>query len=180
MAPQESFLRSSTGGLLLGASVLAALAIPASAPMFAVAVAVAGEPAWFRPAWIAADVAGLLAGMRVWRLRPSVHGGRLLALDESPAARAAVRLQLADSIDAALDVLAQERVQARDLERLAAALRHAGARFWHELPERQGDVYALVARHVPPEVASVVAGLLLEGAGRKERSSDALHSKRVR
>lgn len=160
-------MRSSTGGLVLGASVLAALAVPAAAPMFAAAVAGAEEPAWFRPAWIAADVVGLLAGMRVWRLRPSAHGGRLLSLDESPAARAAVRLQLADSIDAALDVLAQERVQARDLERLAAALRHAGARFWHELPERQGDVYALVARHVPPEVASVVTGLLLEGAGRR-------------
>ncbi|MDI6712390.1 MAG: hypothetical protein QMD96_04040, partial [Anaerosomatales bacterium] len=69
IAPRESFLRSSTGGLVLGASVLAALAIPAAAPMFAAAVAGAGEPAWFRSAWIAADAVGLLAGMRVWRLR---------------------------------------------------------------------------------------------------------------
>lgn len=151
----------------MGASVLAALAIPAAAPMLAAAVAGAGEPAWFRPAWVAAEVVGLLAGMRVWRLRPSAHGGRLLSLDESPAARAAVGLQLADSLDAALDVLARERVQVRDLDRLAAALRHAGARFWHELPERQGDVYALVAHHVPHEVAAVVTGLLLEGAGRR-------------
>lgn len=152
---------------MLGASVLAALVLPGAAPWFAAAIVGEGEPAWFRPTWIAAEALGLLAGMRVWRLRPSAHAGRLLSLDESPAARAAVRLQLADSMDAALDVLAQERVQVRDLERLAPALRHAGVRFWHELPERQGDVYALVAQHVPPDAASVVTGLLLEGAARK-------------
>lgn len=151
---------------MLGGCVLVALAAPMAAEALAPQVG-AGVSGWFRPAWIAADALGLLVGMRVWRLRPGAHGGRLFALDESPATRAAVGLQLADSLEGALDVLARERVRVRDLERLDAALRHAAARFWHEMPERQGDLYALVASHVPPDVASAVTGVLLEGAGRR-------------
>lgn len=156
--------------------MLVALAVPSSAAAIVAQVGMA-VPGWFRPAWIAADAIGLLVGMRAWRLRPGAYGGSLLALDESPATRAAVGLQLADSLEGALDVLARERVRVRDLERLDTALRHAAARFWHEMPERQGDLYALVASHVPPEVASIVTGVLLEGAGRR---SPATPSSRTR
>ncbi|MCX8007219.1 MAG: hypothetical protein N3B11_03780 [Coriobacteriia bacterium] len=167
IAPRESFLRSSGGGLVLGVCVLAALATPAAASALAGAAGPGVQPAWFRPAWIAAETVGLLAGMRAWRLAAVVRTGRWSSLSETPAARAATRMGLADSLDAALDALAETRMSARDLDQLAPALRHLGARFWHQLPERQGDLYALVARHVPPEAAAVVTGLLLEGAGRR-------------
>lgn len=162
IAPRESFARTPGGGAVAGACVLVALLGPPSAAALA-----GGGPWWFRPTWIGAEAVGLLAGMRVWRMRPGLLGRRGLAFDESPASRAAVGMQLADSLDAALDVLARERVGVRDLERLTPALKHVAARFWHQMPERHGDLYALVASHVEPKVAAIVTGVLLDGAGRR-------------
>jgi hypothetical protein len=93
--------------------------------------------------------------------------GRLFTFDESPVSRAESAIPLAGSLEAALDVLAREKVAQRDVTRLAPVIRHLGARFFHQLPEKSSDVYALVARSVPAAVAADVTGLLLEGAGRK-------------
>jgi hypothetical protein len=112
-------------------------------------------------------VAGLLVGMRVWRMRLFAPNAGLFSLDESPVSRAESELPLADSLAGALDVLAREKVAQRDVARMAAVIRRVGARYFHQLPEKQGEVYTLVARQLPPAVAADVTGLLLEGAGRK-------------
>ncbi|MDI6901576.1 MAG: hypothetical protein QMC79_07800 [Anaerosomatales bacterium] len=171
VAPRDSFLRSVPGGMVLAACVLVALVGPPS--MLGVARSASGalgdgiDPALYRALWLGLATLGLLAGMRVWRMRPGGRGGRLFALDESPSGRAAAELPLADSLEAALDVLSRERVTMRDVPRLAETIRHAGARFFHQMPERQSELYALVTRHAPTEVAAEVTGLLLEGAGRR-------------
>lgn len=164
VAPRESFLRSTTGGLILAACVLVALLAP---PLVAGAVPGGSDPALYRMLWVALVAAGLLAGVRVWRMRPLSSGGRGFTLDESPVSRAEAALPLADSLEDALDVLGREKVTARDVARLSRALKHTGSRYFHQLPEKQSEVYTLVARSVPREVAAEVTGLLLEGVGRK-------------
>lgn len=162
IAPRESFARTPAGGAVIGAGLLIALVGPAW-----VAAVVPGAPWWFRPGWVATETLGLLAGLRVWRIPSLFRSGRWFSLDESPASRAALGIQLADSLDAALDVLARERIRVHDVERLTPALMRAGSRFWYELPERHGDVYVLVASHVEPQVAAAVTGVLLDGACRR-------------
>ena len=171
VAPRSSALRTAPGGMLLAGCVLVALAGPSL-----IAGLLVGDGAWpasfgpgaFRALWLGLEVAGLLAGMRVWRMRLFSGGGaRVFSLDESPVSRAEAEVPLAGSLADALDVLAREKVTARDLTRLAPVLKRCGARYFHQLPEKQGEVYALVARHVPPVIAADVTGLLLEGAGRK-------------
>lgn len=170
IAGRDSFLRSAVGGIVLAGCVLVAL----GGPTILAALADRGsglpgglDPALYRSAWIALVVTGLLGGMRAWRMRPFGTGGRWFSLDESPVSRAEAELPLADSLQDALDVLGREKVTVRDVPRLASLLRRLGARYFHQLPEKQGEVYALVARSVPREVAAEVTGLLLEGAGRK-------------
>lgn len=171
VAPRSSLLRTAPGGILLAGCVLVALIGPSL-----LGGLVAGGGAWpaglgagaFRALWVALEVAGLLAGMRVWRMRFFSGGGaRVFSLDESPVSRAEAEIPLAASLADALDVLAREKVSARDVARLAPALKRCAARFFHQLPEKQSEVYTLVAQHLPPAVAAEVTGLLLAGAGRK-------------
>jgi len=171
VAPRTSFLRTAPGGILLAGCVLTALVGPSLAG--GLAAAKAGWPAGlgagtYRALWVALEVAGLLLGMRVWRMRLFAGGGRgMFSLDESPVSRAEAEIPLAASLADALDVLAREKVSVRDVARLAPALKRCAARYFHQLPEKQGEVYALVAQHLPPAVAAEVTGLLLAGAGRK-------------
>ncbi|MDO8881207.1 MAG: hypothetical protein Q7W44_10505 [Coriobacteriia bacterium] len=165
VAPGGSFLRSATGGIILAGCVLVALFAP---PLLAGAIASGGlDPALYRALWLVLVAFGLLLGMRAWRMRLRRGGLRGFTLDESPVSRAEAGLPLADSLEDALDVLGREKVTARDMPQLAGGLRRVGSRFFHQLPERSSEVYALVARHVPTAVAADVTGLLLEGAGRK-------------
>ncbi len=162
IAPRESILRSATGGIVLAACVLAALFGPS------VARALPGAPettALGRALHLGLVAAGLLVGVRVWRMRLSGRGG-LLSLDESPGSRAEALIPLADSLEMVLDVLGRERCTARDLPRLAPLLKRAGLRYSHQMPAKPSEVYALVARFAPAEIAGDVTGLLLEGAGR--------------
>lgn len=171
VAPRASILRTAPGGMLLAGCVLVALA----GPSLLAGVLARGRdwPASFGPVayhalWVALEVAGLLAGMRVWRMRLFSGGGLgVFGLDESPVSRAEAELPLAASLTDVLDVLAREKVTARDISGLATVLKRCGARHFHQLPEKQSEVYALVARHVPPAIAADVTGLLLQGAGRK-------------
>lgn len=175
VAPRESILRSRGGGLLLSASVLTALAMP---PMLAQMVSAGTIGAWpaglgadaYRTLWVALATAGLLTGLRAWRMRFGRGIAGAFALDESPAGRAQGQLPLADSLHAALDVLARETPTERDIGRLADAIRAVSSRFWHQLPEKDGEVYNLVRGHVPPAVAADVTRLLLEGAQRRPRA----------
>lgn len=171
VAPRASLLRTPPGGMLLAGCVLVALAGPS---LLADVITKGGDwpggfgPGDFRALWVALEVAGLLAGMRVWRMRLFSGGGLgVFGLDESPVSRAEAELPLAASLTDALDVLAREKVTARDVARLATVLKRCGARHFHQLPEKQSELYALVARHVPPAIAADVTGLLLQGAGRK-------------
>lgn len=171
VAPRSSLLRTAPGGILLAGCVLVALFGPSL--LGELVTARVGWPAGlgagtFRVLWVALEVAGLLLGIRVWRMRLFASGGRgVFSLDESPVSRAEAGIPLAASLDDALAVLAREKVSARDVERLAPALKRCAARFFHQLPEKQSEVYALVADHLPPAVAAEVTGLLLAGAGRK-------------
>lgn len=167
---RDSFLRSVPGGIVLAACVLVTLFGPTS--LASVLKATEAWPAGVSPeaynaGWIALAAAGLLVGMRVWRMRLFSPEAGLLRLDESPVSRAESELPLAASLAEALDVLAREKVTARDVARMEAHLRRVGTRYFHQLPEKQGDVYALVARQLPPGVAADVTGLLLAGAGRR-------------
>ncbi|MBF4509296.1 MAG: hypothetical protein ISP10_02275 [Aeromicrobium sp.] len=171
VAPRDSMLRTAPGGAVLAGCVLIALGGP---PVLAGFVGDAEAGSWvaaggglYHTLWVTLVAAGLLGGMRVWRMRPSGGGRRLFSLDESPVGRAAAQLPLADSLEDALDVLAREHVTARDVPRLAPVITRLGARFFHQLPERKSEAYAMVARFVPPAVAAEVTGLLLAGAGRK-------------
>jgi len=170
VAPRDSFLRSAPGGMVLAACVLLALFAPATIADFLEA---RGQwPAWptsdlYRLVCAAVVALGLLGGLRVWRMRLFSGDARLFRLDESAASRAEAALPLAGSLADALDVLAREKVAQRDVPRLSSALRRLGARYFHQLPEKRGEVYTLVAKHVGPAVAADVTGLLLEGAGRK-------------
>lgn len=173
IAPRESVLRSKAGGMVLAASVLVALVLP---PILVSLIRVGDLAVWpvglnedvYRYTWVALMVSGLLGGLRVWRMRwPSWRGGTL-TLDESPVSRVEAQLPLVDSLDAALDVLSREKLAAKDVARIAPQLRLVGNRFWFQVPERNSDVYKLVANHIPPAAAAAVTGLLLEGAERKK------------
>ncbi|MGB4592557.1 MAG: hypothetical protein WBI63_02135 [Coriobacteriia bacterium] len=169
VAPRESFLRSKTGGVALGMAAVVALVLT---PSFASLVSSGGFGAWppqlsteiYHTIWVVLMGIGLLAGMRVWRMRPGQGG---LAFDESAVGRVQSCLPLADTLDAALDVLSREAPAPRDIPRLTDAIRGVGLRFWHQMPERDSEVYNLVRSHVAPALAADVTRLLLEGAGRQ-------------
>ena len=172
VAPRDSHLRSAVGGIVLAACVLIALGGPPTLMGFARAGGGSAwpaglDPALYRALWLALAGGGLLGGMRVWRMRFGGGGRRWFSLDESPVSRAEAELPLADSLEAALDVLGRERVTVRDVPSLAPILKRVGARFFHQLPEKKSEVFGLVMRSVPAAVAAEVTELLLEGAGRK-------------
>ncbi len=168
IAPRSSLVRTPVGGLLLGVLVLVALGGPPMITSVLVWVApdrvVATDLGAYRVAWVALTAGGLLLGMRAWRMVGALRDGGMLSLDESPASRARAQLLLADSFDAALDVLERERLSAKDLERIAPYIMQAGSRFFHQLPSTDSAVYALVREHVGGEAASRVTAWLLEGA----------------
>ncbi|MBN2404372.1 MAG: hypothetical protein JXE06_02190 [Coriobacteriia bacterium] len=169
-APGGSFFRSMTGGLALAMFVLVILLLPPTLMSFA---GDGGLLAWpsgldrglYRALWIAATAGGLLAGLRVWRMRDFFRRG--ITLDESPVSRAEAQLLLVDSLEEALSILGREKLTAKDLQHCAKHVRHVGNRFWNQVPERKADAYKLVAEHVPAVLAASVTGLLLEGAARK-------------
>lgn len=168
---RDSMLRTAPGGILLAACVIEVL-LALSLPDVIWPTASGAWPAGFGPdlyrmLCVALAVAGLLVGMRVWRMRIFSPGAGLFSIDESPVSRAESALPLADSLADALDVLAREKVAQRDVARMAPIIRRVGSRYFHQLPEKHGEVYTLVARQLPPAVAADVTGLLLEGAGRK-------------
>lgn len=171
-APRHSFLRSMTGGVVLAGFVLTILLLP---PTLMSLGSADGALAWpdtfdrglYRGLWIAMSTLGLLAGLRVWRMRGRPSGAPMFTLDESPVSRAEAQLPLADSLEEALDVLGREKLGAKDVERCAAQLRRVGSRFWFQVPEKNSDAYRLVSAHVPAAIAAPVTGLLLEGAARK-------------
>lgn len=167
---RDSFLRSAPGGMVLAACVLIALGGPPTLAGITLAVSTWPDgitPGAYRVVWIALMVAGLLAGMRVWRMRLFSGDARLFRLDESPLSRAESELPLAASLAEALDVLAREKLTQRDIAHMEAQLKRVGARYFHQLPEKQGEVYSLVASHVPGALAADVTGMLLAGAGRR-------------
>ncbi len=170
-ASRDSVLRTAAGGMVLAACVivvLLALSLPEVVwPPDSGAWPTGLGPDLYRSACVAVAVAGLLVGMRVWRMRLFSPNAGLFSLDESPVSRAESELPLADSLVGALDVLAREKVAQRDVARMAVVIRRVGARYFHQLPEKPSEVYALVARQLPPAVAADVTGLLLEGAGRR-------------
>jgi MFS family permease len=166
VAPSHSFLRSRSGGIVLALCVLGALFAPTVAGWLAGTTA-DGDGALGRTAWIVAVGAGLLAGVRVWRLRLLSGGGGLFTLDESPVSRVESQLPLAGSLADALDVLARERCTERDLSRIEGALKRIALRYSHQMPGRKSEVYALVASHVPTTISAEVTRLLLEGSGRR-------------
>lgn len=175
IAPSDSVLRTREGGLVLAACVLLALAVPLALTDLLSSGTLGTWPKGFGPGafrtmWVVVTTTGLLSGLRAWRMRFGRGGAGFFTFDESPVGRALGQLPLADSLEAALDVLARETSAVRDLGPLSDAIRSAGSRFWHQLPEKDGEVYQLVREHVPPAVASEVTRFLLEGSHRKQRS----------
>lgn len=169
-APTHSVLRTKVGGFFLGLALIFALVVTPSLPPV---LATGTFGAWpsgltesaYHTAWVALMTVGLLAGMRVWRMRPG--SGRGLSLDESPASRTLGQLPLAGTLAAALDVIAREKPGPKDMPRLAPAIRELGLHFWHQLPEKDSQVFGLVHGSVPGPIAAEVTRLLLEGAARK-------------
>ncbi len=166
VASRGSFLRSMTGGIVLAGCVLFALLVPPTLLSLAETNAIA--PGLYRLLWVGLMSAGLLGGMRAWRLAGRMQGISSFTLDESPVSRAESALLLADSLTAALDVLGRENVSAKDAERLAGKISTIGARYWFQLPEKDSEVYRLVSGYVPAAIAASITGSLLKGAARKK------------
>lgn len=119
-------------------------------------------------AWVVTSLVAFLAGMRVWNAGKSDWRGEpSRAYDTSAGARATGLLPMADTLDDSLDILGRAGLTARDVGGIASDVREVGRRFAASLPEKEGDVYALVAKRVSGETASALTGLLLEGAGRR-------------
>jgi hypothetical protein len=126
------------------------------------------KPAYFA-LWVATSLVGLAVGMRVWKIgTPEWRAGSAQLFDSSPASRVVSLLPLADSLEDAVDVLGRARLTVRDAPRVASEVRAAGRRFAAEVPARDGDVYRMVAEKMPSEVAALITGYLLEGAGRRK------------
>lgn len=171
VAPRDSFMRTTAGGALGAGCVLFALGGPPMAVRVAASLGDATVDAlWgtaLRSIWLVLVAIGLLVGMRVWRLRLLTEGRGALRFDESVPGRVESQLPLASSLADALDVLARERVAMKHLPRLGPSIKHLGAHYFYQLPERESELYALVSTHTGAEIAAGVTGLLLEGAGRR-------------
>lgn len=118
-------------------------------------------------AWIATSLLALLAGMRIWKAGSEEWREGSRTYDSSAASRVSGLLPLADSLPAALDVIARAGLSERDVPRAAGDIREAGRRLANALPPSDGAVYSMVAAKMAPAVAAQVTGLLLEGAGRR-------------
>lgn len=182
-APRDAFVRTKRGMLLVIVVGLSVIPLPPQLPSLAGAVgslggaaASLGGLAWpeslskgvYLALWALTSVAGFLVGIRIWQLgTPEWRGGAGRAVDSSAASRVTGLIPLADRIEDVLGVLSSSGLSARDVPRVAEALRIAGGRFANSLPPTDGEVYRLVSAHVPAAIAGPVTGLLLEGAGRR-------------
>lgn len=183
IAPRGSFLRSRRGVWLI---VLLAFGIVLLPPQLMALDAAAGpmagalgpgvafawpdaipKPVYFG-LWVATSLVGLAVGMRVWKIgTPEWRAGSAQLFDSSPASRVVSLLPLADSLEDAIDVLGRAHLSVRDAPTVAPDVRKIGRRFADEVPPRDGDAYRMVAEKMPSEVAALVTGYLLEGAGRR-------------
>lgn len=197
VAPRDSFLRSKRGVWLLIVLGLSFVSLPpqvlaldsAAGPLAGaltglvggglvqdpagagVASAVAWPQGWnkglYLATWFATSLLAFLAGIRIWRAgSPDWREGDRL-YDASAASRVNSLMPMADSLEDALDTIGRAHLALRDMPGVAEDVRGAGRRFSHEIPPKDGDLYALVARRMPGEIASRVTGFLLEGAGRR-------------
>jgi hypothetical protein len=184
LAEHDSFFRTKTGSIVLVVCALTFLFLPPQLMSISTALKPLGAQAgsgvmdafgWpaglnrelYRFSWIVLMIAGLLAGLRIWDVRKPDWRPGAMALTASPISRAEGLLPLAKSLDDALETLGRVNLTPRDAEHLAGRLRDVGRHFGHELPEGSGASYRIVARHLPPAVAVIVTGYILEGAFRK-------------
>ncbi len=185
IAQPDSFFRSRMGALvlaLLGVTFvflppqLMSMGSPYTVPGALAGPAVASAFAWpaglnlevYRFGWIALMIVGLLTGMRIWNVRQPGWRPGSFSLDASSASHVATLLPVVDSLDEALEALGRAKLTPKDAERLTPQLRTIGRRFGHRLPEQNSAAFKLVAEHVPPSVAAIVTGHILEGAARTQ------------
>ncbi len=184
LADRDSFIRTRTGSIILVVAALSFLFLPPQLMSIGVALKPLGAQAgsgvmdafgWpaglnrevYRFSWIVLMIVGLLSGLRIWDVRKPNWRPGAMALSASPVSRAEGLLPLAKSLEDALETLERVNLTPRDAEFLAGRLRDIGRHFGHQLPENNGAAYTVVARHLPPAIAVIVTGHILEGAHRK-------------
>ena len=122
--------------------------------------------------WLVSSIAALLVGLRIWQVgTPEWGGGSGKAYDSSGASRISSLLPLADTLADSLDTIARANLKQREIDAIAPLVRDVGRRYAADLPEREGEVYSLVAARVPASLAGPVTGFLLQGAGRRGSSA---------
>lgn len=185
VAPRDAFVRTKRGVwslVVLGGSLLllppqvTAMDVALAPLMGTMGLASSGAAEWpsvigkqaYIAVWLVTSVVAFLIGIRIWKAgKPGWRGEPSRAFDTSAGARAASLLPMVDTLPDALDVLGRAGLTARDVAAITGEVREVGRRFATSLPEKDGEVYALVSRRMPGEVASALTGLLLEGAGRR-------------
>lgn len=185
IAPRDAFVRTKRGVwalVVLGGSLLllppqvTATDVALAPLMGSMGLASSDAAAWpsvigkqaYIAVWLVTSVIAFLIGIRIWRAgKPGWRGEPSRAFDTSAGARAASLLPMVDTLADALDVLSRAGLAGRDVAAITSEVRDVGRRFAASLPEKDGEVYALVAKRLPGEVASALTGLLLEGAGRR-------------
>ncbi|MHB1341283.1 MAG: hypothetical protein ACYC77_03975 [Coriobacteriia bacterium] len=185
VAPRDSYWREKRGMWTLVVLGLTFIPLPPQMTVVDVALgpmmgttglASSGAAAWptaigkqaYLVVWVVTSLVALLVGMRVWNAgKADWRGEPSRAFDSSAGARATSLLPMADTLDDSLDVLGRAGLVARDVPGIAADVRDVGRRFAASLPDKDGDVYALVSKRLSGELASTLTGLLLEGAGRR-------------
>ena len=182
VARRDSFLRSKRGILLLVVLGLSFLFLPPQLPALGGLTSLAGAAGSMLPdlswpsaigegayivVWLLSSIAALLVGMRIWKAGTPDwrEGGK--AFDASAGSRVAGLLPLADTLPAALEVLANAKLRERDVSGVSSDIRTAGRRLANALPPSDGALYQMVAAKVPGPSAAQITGLLLEGAGRR-------------
>ena len=185
VAPKESFFRTKRGVWLLVLLAISFVPLPpqvaamdkATLPLADV-LGEAGVSAFAWPAglgkttylvlWAVLSVLSFLVGIRIWKIgTPEWRGSSNVLWDSSAASRVKGLLPMANSLADVLDTISRAHLSAKEAPQVAAEVRRAGRQFAGELPEKAGDVYRLVAEDLPGDVASLVTGYLLEGAGRR-------------
>lgn len=184
LAQPDSFIRTKTGSIILVVAALTFLFLPPQLMSIGAALKPLGAQAgsgvmdafgWpaglnrevYRVSWIVLMIVGLLAGLRIWDVRKPGWRPGSMALSSSPTSRAEGLLPLAKSLDDALQTLGNVNLTPRDAEYLAGRLRDVGRHFGHQLPENNGAAFRVVVQYLPPAVAVIVTGYILEGAHRK-------------
>lgn len=118
--------------------------------------------------WAVLSVSSFLVGIRIWKIgTPEWRGTSNVLWDSSAASRVKGLLPMANSLADVLDTISRAHLSAKEAPQVASEVRKAGRQFGDELPGKAGDVYRMVADELPADVASLVTGYLLEGAGRR-------------